>query len=247
MHAYVINMAESVDRKNNMSNVLSGIENLEFEFITAINGRKLADNEIQKKFNIIESEKRYFKKIQLGEIGCTLSHQKFYKQLLASNYEYVFIFEDDIYLRFSKDEISKIFKLAVEQLNNNIPTVILFSGWNYYTNKKRIDQKYYKTKVVDGYLAHAYLINRKAAELMIEERPWMLADNWKYFIKKGIKILGIIPHSINQNGKIKSDITSSMDRFKFNGGFIQLCFRRFYHLLFMITGHFEKPDKDYIC
>lgn len=66
------------------------------------------------------SYKRYGKKLNSGEIGCTLSHFKCYQQLLSSPNNFTLILEDDITII---RDISNL-EWVIPLIDNDIPTVI---------------------------------------------------------------------------------------------------------------------------
>lgn len=239
MKAYIINLNTSAQRRENTLNQLKRDKEINYEFISAIDGRKMTDNEKKKSFNIEKAEKFYARNIKPGEIGCTLSHQKCYKNLLESKLSSAIIFEDDIHF---VDSISDKLVLLKDYIDTDIPTVILLSGRFYYTAKRKINGTVLLGKVIDAYLSHAYVINRAAAELAIEDYPWFMADNWKFYIKKGIRIYGIIPHLVDQNREMPSEIMDSSRKFRFKGHFFRIFLRRFWHMLFNIFGHYEKAS-----
>lgn len=58
---------------------------------------------------------------------------------------------------------------------------------------------YRVANVYDAFLTHAYAINRAAASLIIESRPFIAADDWFYIRKKGVKIYAFLPHLLDQD------------------------------------------------
>lgn len=77
---------------------------------------------------------------------------------------------------------------------------------------------------------------------MIEPYPWIMADNWKYFIKKGVRVFGLLPHCVDQNRTIPSEIMDADRRFHFKKHFVRMFFRRAWHMLFNLFGHYEKAS-----
>lgn len=78
-----------------------------------------------------------------------------------------------------------------------LPTVILFSSWFWHCEDVINIDDIRIVKVFDAFFTYAYVINRKAVLLMKEERPFVTADDWFYWRKKGIQILGVTPFVIN--------------------------------------------------
>lgn len=244
MHAFVINLAASTARREKMKEILDRQKSISYEFIPAVDGRVLSKEQLDSLFDIETAEQKCMRKILPGEIGCTLSHQKCFKEIIDRNMQYALVLEDDIEITAP---LECVFPDIEELLATEKPRIVLLSGWNYFTKKRRLNAKYLITKIIDGYLTHAYVINAAAAKLMITKRPDFLADDWRCFIKHGVEILGIRPHLINQCGDFSSDVTNGGLRFKFSKGFIKRYARKAWHLLFKIAGHYEKADKDYVA
>jgi len=90
MKIYVVNMARSTDRKQRISELLSGI-GLEFEFFSAIDGRV-------SEITGYDNERRMKEKghaLTLGERGCFASHRALWKKCVSLQ-ENMLILEDDI-------------------------------------------------------------------------------------------------------------------------------------------------------
>lgn len=99
MKAYVINLRTADKRRESVKKQLEKEENIEYEFIPAINGNALSDTERAELFDITKAQYWYGRDIRAGEIGCTLSHQLCYRKLLeTAGGGNVIIFEDDIYI-----------------------------------------------------------------------------------------------------------------------------------------------------
>ena len=165
---------------------------LSAEFVEAVDARGMTEREKNVFFDTELFCKRYVKEVRPGEIGCTLSHQKCYRKLVESRDKYALILEDDIVIRHNIDTlVPEIEKL----LNTDEPRVILLSGWYWYLGTKTIKQHYCLARVYDAFLTHAYIINREAASLLIEQRPFITADDWFYIRKKGVKLYAVLPRS----------------------------------------------------
>lgn len=238
---FVINLPSSVERRELVKSILSKENFIDYEIIDAVDGRKMTDEEKNNSFDIKYAEKFYGREVKSGEIGCTLSHQKCYKTITERNLSYALILEDDFDIT---EPISDILKDIEKVLLTDDPVLILLSGRFYFTKKEKLSNTSKKLgKVVDAYLSHAYLINKAAAKIAFTEKPWFMADNWKYFKNKGINVMGLIPHCIDQNRDLPSEIMGGYFReFKFKSHFFSRWFRRGWHMLFNIFGHFEKAS-----
>lgn len=197
MKTYIINLKKAVDRRKYMAQQLASLpSSLSVEFVEAVDGRVMCKSEQEKNFDFDKFRQHYAKEVRPGEIGCTLSHQKCYRKLLDSGEKYVLILEDDIVVR---QNIDVILPDIEKMINTDAPRIILLSGWYWYLGTKALKEHYRLANVYDAFLTHAYVINREAASLMIEQRPFVTADDWFYFRKKGVGIYAVLPHLLGQD------------------------------------------------
>ena len=143
-----------------MQNLLSPYKFLNVEFLNAVDGRKFTEKERDSQFDMARCIKRYGRELSGGEIGCTLSHRKFYRELLKSDQKYALVFEDDIHpIR----DISILEQFDLNKLlDTSTPTVLYLSGdyWFYKQNEPIVN-------VFSGLGTYAYMINRAAAQKIL--------------------------------------------------------------------------------
>ena len=211
MHTYIINLQKSSDRRKNIKENLKNESELEYEFIEAVDGRQLSEKEIELLFNVKKAEKKSGWKVLPGEIGCTLSHQKCYKELISSMYNYVLILEDDVVI---KEKISSKVNIIDKIMNVNEPRILLISGLFIFSKKLTIDGENVGI-VKDAALTHSYCINKAAAQKLIEPRPYIRADDWRYLIHKDVTVYGLIPHLVNQDNFNGTTISNGRKRIDF--------------------------------
>lgn len=197
MRTYIINLKEAIERRRYMEQQLTLLPSfLSCEFVEAVDGRAMSKSERDEKFNSEKFRLKYAKEVRPGEIGCTLSHQKCYRKLIESDEKYALILEDDIVVR---QNIDIFFPEIEKMLDTHEPRIILLSGWYWYLATRMIKEHYRLVTVYDAFLTHAYAINRSAASLLTECRPYITADDWFYIRKKGVKIYAFLPHLLDQN------------------------------------------------
>jgi glycosyl transferase family 25 len=172
MKAFVINLERSIDRKIILEERAKKV-GLNIEFIKAVDGRELSEAEVK-----LHTRPLNYAFLR-GEVGCALSHQKIYKKIIDDNIPYALILEDDITL---PEDIVNI--LNSLQVKNDKPYIILLSRVNKYIKApiKNIDRKHALHKTQQATTAHAYIINEKAAQKMLEFMypVWMVADKWDF-------------------------------------------------------------------
>lgn len=198
---YIINLPKEKERKKHVEEQLSAYVDsyLDIEFIEAVDGRIMTEVEREQVFDSHKAFKRYGRKCKPGEIGCTLSHQQCYKTIANSDNDYALILEDDLIINIINNAQWNIIQKVMDQTSN--PTVLLLSGSYWYSHViKKMSTDIKLVNVFDAYLTHAYLINKKAAQLLIESPSTFLADDWRYLKGKGIKLLAIHPHLISTAG-----------------------------------------------
>lgn len=206
MDAYVINMQCSIDRRKHMEKILSRIENINYEFVEAVDGSLLTAEEVSELFDVKKFEHHYNRSVCAGEIGCTLSHQKCYQKMLDENLESILILEDDI-------EPYHDFEKIIEKLINwiNVPQarIILLTSLFYYLPQKKIklDNEHQLINVYYANRSSAYLVNRAAAKKLLCKKPFFVADDWAYF-KNEIEFKAVKPHVVEPDGMTTSTMVS---------------------------------------
>lgn len=242
MKTYIINLKDAVSRREYMRKQLQLLPpSLSVEFVEAVDGRIMSSQERENKFDTEKFRLRYTKEVRPGEIGCTLSHQMCYEKLMHSEEKYALILEDDIVVR---PNVDSVFPCIEELIQTDKPLVILLSGWYWFGETKKIDTHYHVANVYDAFLTHAYIINRAAAALLIEQRPFITADDWFYIRKKGVKICALLPHLIDQDwsgtnptsiNEVKRVTCKGMWKRKF-----QIRLHSLYLKVLKLVNHFEK-------
>jgi GR25 family glycosyltransferase involved in LPS biosynthesis len=168
---YYINLNERNDRKIEMEKLLRKI-NLNYYRIDAINGNNLNyDKLLQEKIVLDYSFNDYNKKdkkLNMGEIGCYLSHVSAWNKFIESRKNYGIFFEDDIVI--NELYFNKVFNRIIDELiiyNFDI----LFLSRNAMSNSQFyegqiIGKFFYKpSKIMYG--AHSYILSKKGAKKFI--------------------------------------------------------------------------------
>ena len=168
---YVINLKRRPDRfesfKKNYPLDISKIDKVE-----AIDGRTLT--------NIPDN----FKYLNVGEIGCFLSHKLIWeKTFFDKDSNYSIIFEDDAIF---SENFAKNFN---EIINTNIDFDILFVGGRFTNNYKMINCIKVTDKIVKynynkewelidcNRTTHAYIVSKKCCELLLKYFYKILKNN----------------------------------------------------------------------
>lgn len=193
IQAYIINLKTSRARKEYMQGLLSGYPCLNLRFIEATDGRVLSEEQRKNTFNMASCLLRYGRIINPGEIGCTLSHYQCYRDLVASQNDYVLILEDDISI---VGDINFIFNKKMDSfLASTEPKILFLSGDYWYWKRKKI------TRVFSAVGSYAYFINKAAASRILNmiDIPFNVADDWDLYKSFGIGLYAVYPYVIDAN------------------------------------------------
>lgn len=211
---YVINLKESVDRKEKALAETQKYPCLDVEWVEAVNGKTLSPVGVREQFNVMEFIYRNQRTLKRGEIGCTLSHRECYRRLLESEEEYALILEDDVVF-FVQERVEDMLQKITDLLKKTTPHLItlLTDHSVYYRKKQQQIDNYSICKLWSAWGTCAYLINRKAAKKLLSvSRPFIVADDFTYMKRQGILVEGIFPafaDGASSMGKVQTEIQSS--------------------------------------
>ena len=197
MKTYIVNLKKDIERREYISKLLNDADFLDKEFLEAVYGKELSVEQLNSEFDSDLAYKRYGRQLNLGEIGCTLSHFKAYKKLLASEDSRVLLLEDDITIM---RDFSRIDGIA-DRLPEDEPYVLFLSGDYWYKRMRPLEDGLSIADVYDAVGTYAYVINRKGAELIIKKNPKAsaVADNWSLYRRQGLKLYAVKPYLIDAN------------------------------------------------
>lgn len=224
---YVINLKDSVDRRETVVAELAKYPLLNVELVEAVDGRKMKPEERKSCFDIDKFVNRNHCNPKGGEIGCTLSHRICYRKLLESDEEFALIVEDDVNFLYPEDIDATLIEILNKHKDDKPYFITLGMHYLYYPKKYRKLSKYTLYKIHVAYGTCAYLINRKAAERLLSvSLPFTVADDYPFIRKCGILVEGIyptftagastqeiIPTEIQQESVIYTKVVQSYIRF----------------------------------
>ncbi len=122
---FIINLKKDHQKRQHMQ-ALCDKYSLEVEFIEAVDGSQLSEEEISRVYSEQQSISSIGRGLSRGEIGCALSHKKIYQKMLDENMSQAVIFEDDIELN---EKLVNLFHDDME-LPSNMELLLL--GYWYY-------------------------------------------------------------------------------------------------------------------
>ena len=132
---YIINLKRRKDKLKKMIKKINDIDedgNIDVEIFEAFDGSKLDNNYLKdNNMAVLDDWRDPFKntKINMGEIGCALSHHKIWELIVKNNYNHCLIIEDDAC--FEEDFIKKVSKIDLP-----ITTDLLYFGRKKFVEKE---------------------------------------------------------------------------------------------------------------
>ena len=211
---YIINLKENKDRKKNIINELKRQNIDNYKFIDAIKGSDLtADKKISHVFKNKKNEYKWYLKLNDGQIGCSLSHIKAYKEILKKNDEISLILEDDAI--FIKDLTNELTNTILDSFNKNAQIVLLSELQLFYKKPIKKINGNEIVRVIKAFSSHSYFINKAAAANLINFNYPVktVSDDHNLFnLYCDINYYGINPIICGQAEIFSSNINSSFQR-----------------------------------
>lgn len=180
MKVFIINLEKHADRKVHTINQCQRI-GLSPEVFCAVDGRLLTNAEMHERthpeFSIGLTE---------SEIGCALSHHGIYQKMVKEDIEVALILEDDVEF---DDAAQGVIHYVAENISSKPTLVLLSEVGKFMRGGVNIPEHEHKiVNVSQAALAHAYIINRAAAEKLnaFMFPVWLEADRWTFIRECGI-------------------------------------------------------------
>ncbi len=92
---YIVNLKKDIEKKEHMQNLCQKY-GLDVEFIEAVDGKALNEEDITKVYSSKKAIDKIGRELSRGEIGCALSHKMIYQRMVDENISEAIILEDDI-------------------------------------------------------------------------------------------------------------------------------------------------------
>ena len=211
--SFVINLDRATER---LDFIKQNVEALGFQVarVSAVDGRSLSDDYI----NSISDKDRYRSYFKMypekGTIGCTLSHEKAWKEFLLSDCEFALIFEDDAFFDAAK------LKSCVESAAKNpelwdiIQLEPHHSGMPVAVN--RLGDRALCVYLTNVTHSGCYLINRETVRKFLQ-KLYPIFVPLDHYINAAwefdIKYVGVEPRVVSQNFGNSQIKTSAPEKF----------------------------------
>jgi glycosyl transferase family 25 len=187
MHAYVINLVRSPERRAKVTANLDRCD-VDYEIVTGIDAQDFAPTDPHANGKVAPA---FYDRFRPGEAGCALSHMSVYRKILADGPEWALVLEDDI---IAPPELATIADAVARCLHGAEVALLNFdSGDVVQVNRiGAIDLPANRQLVAPVHVrqpesAAAYVITREACARMTE-RAFPIqtkADDWAHFIQIG--------------------------------------------------------------
>jgi glycosyl transferase family 25 len=195
-----------------------------YKIISAVDGRNLSAADIVSSVDRVSYLRRFKRPPEVGTVGCALSHAKVLRTFLESKDEFALVFEDDI--QFNPTELSAVVQSLISRkhLWDIVGLELSHHGFPLEIAKLELPQNfsadnqcssYYSLVIYLTNVKHsgAYLINRKAAQQLMETFFPIRMPFDHYFthysvLKSTLKFTGVEPRIVHQTfwtSEIKTD------------------------------------------
>lgn len=199
--AFVVSLAGSADRRRLMAGQLDQPGFPAWEFLDAVEGRKLGAAELERRYDENAARRRYGKGLSPGHLGCALSHLDAYRRLQSEGLGAALILEDDALIG---EHALQVIARLLARLSADEPTLVLLSHAKYYRplGGWRLDRerKLFPIHMARG--THGYLLTRAAAGRILDAMPRVsvVPDHWELIRDLcRIRILAVVPYPVGRS------------------------------------------------
>jgi glycosyl transferase, family 25 len=211
MHAYVINLARSRDRRTYITAHLHKI-GADYEIVTAIDGRDLDLDDSR----IIAPSYRTTINLPVGSAGAALSHLAVYRRIIDDGLDMALVLEDDIILPADLNALAdavgkELVGAEIALLSVDTPTPLKMSteGSLPLSSSRFLALPINASQPLSG---AAYVITREACERMVERNFPIrtVADAWGFYYREGIldRVRCVVPIPVRKNPNLSSTMGS---------------------------------------
>lgn len=209
MHAYVINLARSLDRRAHITAELKKI-GIDYEIVTAVDGRDL-DLHDQ---TAVDPSFLTHVMCTAGSAGATLSHLSVYRKIIDDGLEKALVLEDDVILPTDLESLVDAVgnqlvgaEVALLSVDSPAPCKMSPEGSIQLPSARLLALPIDVSQPRSG---GAYIITREACERMVEHLlPIRVpADAWGFFYREGLldRVRCVVPIPVHKNHKLTSTI-----------------------------------------
>jgi glycosyl transferase, family 25 len=213
VHAYVINLARSLDRRAHITAELKKT-GLDYDIMTAVDGRDLdmSDPAVVDPALVARLQPTLI----AGTVGAALSHLNAYRQIVADGLDMALVLEDDVMV---PADLGSLTAAVADQLDGVEVALLSYDSHETCMMSREgsvpLPGSRWLALPIDvgqPMSGAAYIITREACERMIKcvmpvRTP---ADNWRFFFREGTldRVRCVTPMPVRKNPKLTSTIGS---------------------------------------
>lgn len=207
---FIINMNKNIERRDLMRKRAEAA-GLEVEFISAIDGREMTEEEIGKWYDSAKRKRYFGRDMTLGEIGCLMSHRSVYEKIVAEKIPYAVILEDDVV--FEADIGKALASIPEAPIKWDVIRFLSHSkvykrGFRKIMPLGNTRYQFARSPAAPGG-AYGYLVSCHAAEVMLKhmQRNWLPVDVQLGRVwETGLEMLLIVPSPLRHDASCGSTI-----------------------------------------
>jgi glycosyl transferase family 25 len=208
VHAYVINLARSADRR---ADIVAQLEDagIDYELVAAVDGQELDLHDTAKidpAFLEVEHS--------TGAAGCALSHLNVYAKIIADGFDKALVLEDDVIV---PADLGSLADAVAEQLTGSEIALLSFDNPEPIRMSSegavRLPGERLLVLPIDiaqPRSAAAYVVTREACERLTKTimPVRVLADAWWHFYREGVldRVRCVAPLAVRKSPKYTSTI-----------------------------------------
>jgi glycosyl transferase family 25 len=211
VHAYVINLARSLDRRAHITAELKKT-GLDYEIITAVDGRDLDMGDPA----IVDPSFPIKNELAAGTVGAALSHLQVYRKIIADGLDVALVLEDDIMLPADLGSLADAVagqmagaEVALLNYDSPDPCRMSLEGSVNLSSGRVLALP---IDICQPRSAGAYVVTREACERMTKCAPpiRVQGDTWWSFYREGLldRVRCVVPQPVLKNPKFTSTIGS---------------------------------------
>jgi glycosyl transferase family 25 len=217
VHAYVVSLARSLDRRAHITRELRKTS-LDYQIVAAVDGRELDMGDTA----LIDPTYRVTGIFPEGSAGCALSHLGIYRQILEDGLDVALILEDDVILPADLDQLATEVgqhltgaEVALLSADCPVPLQLSRAGAVPLSGGRHLALP---VDITQPRSTGAYLITREACERMIKlVLPIRAnADAWPFFYREGAldRLRCVAPLPVTKS----ADLTSTIGSYSLGSG-----------------------------
>jgi glycosyl transferase, family 25 len=211
MHAYVINLARSRDRRKYITAHLDKI-GIGYELVPAVDGRGLNLDDSRIFAPAFRANVYNF----VGLAGATLSHRAVYRKIIEDGFDTALVLEDDIILPADIEELADAVGKELVGAEIALISIDIRTPFKVSTQSAVAlpSSRFLALPIDVGPVASggAYVITREACQRMLEHNVPLLwqSDAWAHFYSDGAldRVRCVVPLSAHKNPDFSSTIGS---------------------------------------